>query len=191
MKTSLGAVTLAFPLPAFLVGSYDANGRANIMTAAWGGIASSDPPCLSVSIRPSRWSYAAILANRAFTVSIPDSRLAAAADYAGLVSGRDHDKFAQAGLTAVRAEKVNAPYVGESPVAIECELYKTLDLGAHTLFVGRIVDVKAEEGLIKSGGGLDMAGVDPIVFNSGGDYHRVGESVGQAFAIGKSFKSPK
>jgi len=189
MKKSLGAKTITFPLPAFLVGTYDADGRPNIMTAAWGGIAASEPPCLSVSIQPPRHTHDAILKNKGFTISIPDGRLAEATDYAGLVSGRKHDKFAVTGLTPVASDLVKAPYVAECPVVIECELYKTLELGSHTMFVGRILDVKAEERIAFDGGGLDMAGVDPILFNAGGDYHRVGLSVGKAFSIGKKFKS--
>ena len=188
MKKSIGARPLAFPLPAFLVGSYDESGQANIMTAAWGGIVSSDPPCLAVSIRPSRHSYEAVIKNKAFTVSIPNSRLAAAADYAGLVSGKNHDKFKEAGLTAVKSEVVNAPYVSECPVVIECKLIETLVLGVHTLCVGEIMDVKADENVIGDGPALDIAKVDPIIFNSGGDYHQVGASVGKAFSIGKTIK---
>lgn len=188
MKKSLGPVTLAFPLPAFLVGSYGVDGRPNIMTAAWGGIASSDPPCISVSVRPSRLTYESIMANKAFTVNIPNAKLAAATDYAGIVSGRQADKFAVCGLTAVKSDLVNAPLVAECPVVLECELYKTVDLGVHTMMIGRIMDVKAGEGLEGAGSALDMAKVDPIVFNSGGDYHRVGESVGKAFSLGKTLK---
>lgn len=189
MKISLGAKTLSFPLPAFLVGTYDAAGKANVMTAAWGGIVCSEPPCLAVAVRPNRWTFEAIKSRRAFTVSIPNSSMAAATDYVGIVSGKNHDKFSETSLTPVKSDLVDAPYVGEAPVVIECELYKDLDLGAHTLFVGRIMDVKADEGISRESGGLDMAGVDPLVFNSGGDYHKVGESVGKAFAIGKSLKS--
>lgn len=188
MKKSLGARPMAFPLPAFLVGTFDANDRPNIMTAAWGGVAASNPPALSVAVQPSRWTHGAILKNKAFTVSIPDSRLAEAVDYAGLVSGRDHDKFAVSGLTAIPGEKVRAPYVAECPVVIECELYKSLEIGSHTLFVGIILDVKADEDIEFKNGRLDMAGVDPIVYNVGGEYHRVGEPVGQGFSIGKKFK---
>ncbi len=188
MKESLGAKTISFPLPAYLVGTYDQNGRANIMTAAWGGIVCSSPACLAVAIQPPRWSHEAVIKNQCFTVSIPDSKLAEAADYAGLVSGRNHDKFAEAGLTAVKSQLVNAPYVEECPVVIECELFKSLELGSHTLFVGRILDVKADEGLKTEKGFLDMAKVDPIVYNSGGDYHKVGPSVGPAFSIGKAVK---
>jgi flavin reductase (DIM6/NTAB) family NADH-FMN oxidoreductase RutF len=188
VKKSLGARTLAFPLPAYLVGSYDINDRPNIMTAAWGGIVCSEPPCLAVAIRPPRWSHAAILKNKAFTVSIPDSRLTVATDYAGIVSGQDHDKFASAGLTPVGSELVKAPYVAEAPVVIECELFKTLELGSHTLFVGRIVDVKAEEGLEVENGGLDILKVDPVIYNAGGDYHKIGPAVGRAHSIGKTLK---
>lgn len=191
MKKSLGPQTISFPLPVYLVGSYDENGKANIMNAAWGGIVCSEPPCLGVSIQPPRHSYSAIMKNKAFTVSIPDSRLAAAADLAGLVSGRDHDKFALAGLTAVKSSLVNAPYVEECPVVIECELYKTTELGSHTLFVGRILDVKAEERIEVKDGALSMAMVDPITYNSHGDYHKIGAPVGRAFSIGKSLKSKK
>lgn len=187
MKKSLGPRPMAFPLPAFLVGTYDENGKPNIMTAAWGGVAASEPPCLSVSIQPPRWTHEAIVKNQAFTVSIPDSKLAAATDFAGLVSGRKHDKFKEAGLTAVKSELVNAPYVAECPVIIECELYKSLEVGSHTLFIGRIIDVKADQSISFEHERLDMAKVDPIVFNTRGDYHQVGPSLGPAFNIGKKF----
>lgn len=81
MKESLGAQTMSFPLPAYLVGSYDENGKANLMTAAWGGIVCSTPPCLAVAIQPSRLTHPSIVKNKAFTVGIPNSRLAEAVDY--------------------------------------------------------------------------------------------------------------
>jgi flavin reductase (DIM6/NTAB) family NADH-FMN oxidoreductase RutF len=188
MKKSLGPRTMSFPLPAFLVGTYDENGKPNLMTAAWGGIVCSEPPCLAVAIRPARWTFAALHKNKAFTISIPNSALAVATDYVGLFSGKKYDKFTQAGLTAVKSELVNAPYVDESPVIIECELYKTLELGTHTLFVGQILDVKVDEHLAFEGGALDISQVDPIIYNSGGNYHKVGEAVGKAFFIGKDLK---
>ena len=188
MKKSLGPKTLTFPLPAFLVGTYDTDGKPNIMTAAWGGILSSDPPCLGVSIRPERWTFAGIMKHQAFTVSIPDARLAPAVDYAGIVSGRQHDKFAVAGLTPVEGDLVKAPFVDECPVVIECRLIKTLELGVHTLCVGQIVEVKAEESIPADGGGLNIAAVDPLLYNVGADYHKVGEAVGRAFSIGKTLK---
>ena len=185
MKTSLGAKPLAYPLPAWLVGSYDSDGRPNIMTAAWGGILSSDPPCLGVSVRPSRHTHGAILERKAFTVSFPPSSLAVAVDFAGIVSGKSRDKFKEASLTPVRSDLVDAPYVAECLAAAECRLYKTLDLGAHTLMVGEILDIKAEEGLAISGG-LDIVKIDPLIFSSGGGYHKVGAPVAKAFSAGKA-----
>jgi flavin reductase (DIM6/NTAB) family NADH-FMN oxidoreductase RutF len=188
MKKSLGAKTLAFPLPAFLVGTYDADGKPNIMTAAWGGIVCSEPPCIAVAVRPQRWTHSAVLQNQAFTVSIPNTSLAAATDYVGIVSGKNHEKFRAAGLTPVSSDLVRAPYVAECPVVLECSLHKTLELGSHTLFVGRIEDVKAEENLVSREGVPDIALVDPIIYSVGGSYHKVGAPVGKAFSLGKTLK---
>ena len=189
MKRSLGAILLAYPMPAFLVGSYDAKGKANIMTAAWGGICCSTPPCVAVSIRPARTTYKAVLDRKAFTISVPSCRLAAQVDYAGLVPGKNIDKFAVAGLTATRSELVDAPYVDECPVVLECKLLHTLELGSHTQFVGVIEDVKVDEACLTPEGVPDVDSIDPLVFNSGqGMYHSLGAPVGQAFSIGKSVK---
>lgn len=188
MKRSLGARTVSFPLPAYLVGTYDANGRANIMLAAWGGICNSEPPCLAVSVRPGRWTYGAVMARKAFTVSIPPAALAARADLAGIVSGKDVDKFEAAGLTAVRSDVVDAPYVGECPVVIEMSLYKTLDLGSHVQFVGEIKDVKVDESCYGEEGGLDILKVDPILFDTvSRTYLSVGAVVDKAFGSGRKY----
>ncbi|MDR1079998.1 MAG: flavin reductase family protein [Deltaproteobacteria bacterium] len=183
MKISHGPKTLAFPLPAWLVGTYDENEQPNIMTAAWGGILSSDPPTIGVSVRPSRATFDGITRHKAFTVSFPSAALAVETDYAGIVSGRHHDKFGEASLTPARAALVNAPYVDECPAVAECRLIKTLELGSHVLFAGQILDVKAEEGLDEDGV-LDLLKVNPLVFSPSG-YYRVGEFLGKPFSIGK------
>jgi flavin reductase (DIM6/NTAB) family NADH-FMN oxidoreductase RutF len=108
MKQSLGTKTLLYPTPVLVVGTYDADGRANVMTAAWGGIACSKPPCVSVSLRAATASHGNSVARKAFTISLPSREQAAAADYFGLVSGRKLDKFAATGLTPVKAEFVDA-----------------------------------------------------------------------------------
>ena len=185
MKKSLGPQTLAFPLPAWLIGTYDEEGRPNIMTAAWGGVLASHPPCLGVSVRPTRHTYAAAMKNKAFTISFPSSNLAVAVDYAGIVSGSKIDKFKVGSLTPVQAELVNAPYVSECPVVTECKLLNTMELGTHVLLVGEILDVKADEGL-ENDGALDVRKIDPLIFDSGGFYHKIGDFVGKAFSIGKS-----
>ncbi len=189
MKKSLGPKPLAWPLPVFLVGTYDENGRPNIMNAGFGGLCSIDPPAIMVSIRPATWTHSAILANKAFTVSIPGKDLVEEADYVGLASGRDEDKFQKASLSPIKSELVNAPYVGECPAVLECELIFHHSVGSHTLFVGKILDVKVEESVMDAEGlKPDVAKIDPLCFDFAGFYNRIGERTGKAFSIGKKIK---
>ena len=188
MKKSLGAKTLAYPTPVWVVGSYDAAGKPNIMTVAWAGICCSAPPCVTVSIRKERHSYAAIMARRAFTISIPGQSQVAEADYVGMVSGSVADKFAVTGLTPVRSELVDAPYVGEFPVVIECRLVQTVDLGAHTQFIGEVVDVKADEGVLDASGHVDLAQLLPLIYAPGASqYYGVGPVVAKGYSAGKKY----
>jgi flavin reductase (DIM6/NTAB) family NADH-FMN oxidoreductase RutF len=188
MKISLGAKTLAQPTPLWIIGSYDESGKPNAMAAAWGGICCSKPPCVAVSLREERHSFSSIIARKAFTVSVPSVRFAAQADYFGIASGRDTDKFAAAGLTPVRSQLVDAPYVGEFPLVLECALLRTVPLGMHVQFIGEIMDVKAEEGVLDPAGYPDAAKVQPLNFTPGSRaYPAVGEYVGQAFEMGQAF----
>lgn len=190
MKKSLGAKTLAYPTPVWVVGSYDAAGKPNMMTVAWAGICCSAPPCVTVSIRKERHSYAAIMERRAFTISIPGQAQVAEADYVGMVSGSVADKFAVTGLTPVRSELVDAPYVGEFAVVIECRLLQTVDLGAHTQFIGEVVDVKADEGVLDAGGHVDLAQLLPLIYAPGSSlYYGVGPVVAKGYNAGKKFKA--
>ncbi len=189
MKVSLSAGTLA-PAPMYIVGTYDEDGRANMMTAAWAGICCSKPPCLTVSLREATYSYHNILARKAFTVNIPGEEQAAAADYFGLVSGRDTDKLADTGLTAVKSSLVDAPYIEEFPLVLECSLFRTVELGLHTMFVGEIRDVKAEESVLGEGKSLDLGRVKPFFFSPGDRvYYRIGEKLGPAFSIGEKYRT--
>jgi flavin reductase (DIM6/NTAB) family NADH-FMN oxidoreductase RutF len=186
MKRSLGAKTLIYPTPTWIVGSYDAAGRANGMTSAWGGICCSDPPCVAVSLRKATYSHGNLMARKAFTVSVPSQDQVKAADYFGLVSGRERDKFAAAGWTPVRSDLVDAPYVQECPLVLECKILHVFELGLHTQFVGEILDVKAEERVLDAGGMPDILKVLPILFSPGNRvYYGVGASLGHAFAVGK------
>lgn len=187
MKKSLGAKTILYPTPVLVVGSYDAEGRANAMTAAWGGVACSAPPCVSVSLRAATASHGNIMAREAFTISLPGEANAAQADYFGIVSGRDHDKFVESGCTAVRSDLVDAPYVGEFPLVLECRVVAVHELGLHTQFIGEILDVKADESVLTAAGGIDLELLAPIMFMMGAQsYHGVGGLVGKAYSIGKS-----
>jgi len=186
MKKSFGSKPLAFPTPTWVVGSYDAEGRPNAMTAAWGGIVSSKPPALGVSLRNSRHSYDAILGRGGFTISVPGAAHVREADYFGLASGRDVDKFAAAGLTPVKAEFVDAPYVGEFPMVIECRLTQVVELGLHIQLIGEIADVKVDEDKIDAEGNPDITLVAPLIFAPGRrTYHTVGAPLAKAFSVGK------
>ncbi len=186
-KVSLGPNPFLYPEPVLLVGSYDGDGKPNVMTAAWGGICSSDPVSLYVSVRPARWTHKAILERKAFTVSIPTAAMAREADYVGMASGRRFDKFSIAGLTPIKAEKVDAPYVEQCPVVLECRLSQTLELGVHTMMIGEILDVKADRDCLDPATGKpDPALISPLIFDAGTSrYYSLGAPVGQAFSVGK------
>jgi flavin reductase (DIM6/NTAB) family NADH-FMN oxidoreductase RutF len=186
MKKSLGAETIVYPTPVFIVGSYDESGRANVMNAAWGGICCSEPPCVAISLRKSRYTYKNIKQREAFTISIPSEAHAKEADYFGLVSGKTEDKFARTGLTPVRSELVDAPYVSEFPLVLECRLVHTFELGIHIQFVGQILDVKAEESVLDDQGMPQPDRIQPLTFAPGpNEYYGLGRCVGKAFSIGE------
>lgn len=187
MKKSLGANTLAVPTPVWLVGTYDKEGKPNIATVAWGGICSSDPPSVTVSLRKSRHSYDSILERKAFTINVPSEAFVCQADYAGIASGRDTDKFGAAGLTPVRSELVDAPYVAEFPLVLECRLLQTVEVGVHTQFIGEIIDVKAEESVLDASGLLDATKVLPVVYSPATrTYYGLGAAIGKGFDMGKT-----
>ncbi len=190
MKKSVGAHPLLYPNPVLIVGTYDEKGSPNMMAAAWGGVACSKPPCVSISLRKATYTYSNIQRSKAFTVNIPSAGQVVAADFAGMVSGRDTDKFKAAGLTPVKSDKVDAPMVGEFPVSLECRLAQAHDLGLHTIFIGEIVDIKADEKVLGANGLPLLEKVNPVLFGSGGSsvYHGVGDKLGDAFSIGGQLK---
>jgi len=186
MKKSLGAKPLAYPVPVFVVGTYDREGKPNVMTAAWAGICCSVPPCIAVSLRKATYSHGNVVERKAFTINIPSEEYVGHADYFGIVSGRDNDKFSAASLTPVRSELVDAPYVKEFPVVIECRLLHTIEVGLHTQFIGEIMDVKAEEAVLSEKGSPDIEKVRPVIFTpESRTYWGVGQCIGKAFSIGK------
>ncbi|MBF0513442.1 MAG: flavin reductase family protein [Desulfovibrionaceae bacterium] len=192
MKKSLGTATLLAPTPVWLVGAYDASGRANAAVIAWGGICCSKPPCVAISLRAATMTHGNIMARRAFTVNIPSEELIAQADYFGIVSGRDVDKFAATGLTAVKSELVDAPYIAEFPLVVECVVLQVVELGLHTQFVGEIKDIKADEAVLAEGGGLDVGKLRPVAFApSARTYHGLTTSIGPAFSVGRCYAAKK
>jgi len=159
------------------------------MTTAWGGICCSNPPAVCVSLRVATYTYGNILARGAFTVNVPSVGHAKQADYVGIASGQDEDKFSVAGLTPVRSELIDAPYVAEFPLSLECKLIHTHRIGLHTLFIGEIVDVKADESVLGEKDRPEIDKVRPFVFSVGEQtYHAIGDVVGPAFGIGKELQ---
>ncbi|BBB89545.1 MAG TPA: flavin reductase family protein [Methylomusa anaerophila] len=189
MKTSLGAHTFALPTPVWVVGSYGENGEPNIMAAAWGGICCSSPPSLGVSLQKSRASYGNILRTKSFTISIPSQKHVVETDYVGIVSGKDNDKFSVTGLTPVRSEVVNAPYVEEFPLILECRLTHLFEIGVHTQFIGEIVDVKADEDVLGENGLPILAKVNSFTYSTTERaYYGSGEYLGQSHSVGLKLK---
>ena len=189
MLISLGPQAFISPAPVMLVGTYDEQGRPNIMTATWGGVCCSQPPCLSVSLRRSTWTCRALQQRNAFTVSLPDRSMVGQADFAGLVSGCQENKFQTLGLTPLPGEHVDAPFVAECPVVLELLLRHTLDLGSHIQFVGEIMDVKVRKDCFTSEGLPDASRIDALSFAPlTKEYYGTGDFVARAFAVGKTVK---
>ncbi len=186
MKRSLGAKTLAYTSPVWVIGTYGDDGRANVMTASWAGICCSKPPCVSVSLRKATSTYGCLVARRAFTVGVPSSDQVREVDYFGTVSGHEVDKLAATGFTAVASDLVDAPFLAELPLVLECRLLHTLEIGLHTLFVGEIVDVKADEAVLDPRGLPDPEKVKPFVYlTEVQHYHGLGPRLGRAFSVGR------
>ena len=191
IKKSLGAKTLLYPTPVCVIGTYDPYGKPNVMTAAWVGICCSSPPCIAVSLRKATYTYGNIMNRKAFTVCLPSEDYAKHADYFGLVSGRDVNKFAASGLTPLKSELVDAPLVKEFPVAIECKLHSFVEIGLHTEFIGEILDVKADESCLGTDGLPDIEKIRPVLFSpEGRKYNGVGRFIGKAFSLGREFIKP-
>jgi flavin reductase (DIM6/NTAB) family NADH-FMN oxidoreductase RutF len=190
MKQSLPPQPVLLPSPVLVIGTYGPDGRPDIMTAAWAGIAASKPPAISVSLREATLTYHNIKETGAFTVNIPSEKHLVQADFAGMVSGRTADKFKEAGLTPVKSERVNAPLVAEFPYALECRLVRQVELGSHTMFIGEIVGLTADDSVLDPGRLPDIEKVRPMMFAASGAraYYGVGAKLGTAFSSGNALR---
>jgi flavin reductase (DIM6/NTAB) family NADH-FMN oxidoreductase RutF len=186
MKKSFGAKTLIFPTPVWCVGSYDTNGNPNVMTIAWGGICCSKPPCVTISLRKATYTYGNIMDRQAYTLSVPSDQYVKEADYFGMASGRNVNKFKETGLTPIKSELVDAPYVGEFPMILECKVIHHYEIGLHTQFIGKIIDTQIDESMLSDDGKPDIEKIRPLVFSPEVHrYHSIGEFIGKAFEVGK------
>jgi flavin reductase (DIM6/NTAB) family NADH-FMN oxidoreductase RutF len=169
-----------------VIGTYDKGGKPNLMTASWTGVCCSRPPCVQISLRKATYTYSNILEKKSFTVNIPSDKQVKEVDYAGIFSGRNEDKFSSLNLTPIKGEFVDAPYIKEFSVALECKLIKAIELGLHTLFVGEILDVKAEESVLGANGLPEIEKLKPFLYSpTNSKYYFIGPLIGDAFKIGK------
>ena len=189
-KIALEPATVLHPHPVLLVGTFGADDKPNLMNAAWGGICCSAPPCVAVSLREATLTYHNILNTKAFSVGIPSRKQVAIADYVGIVSGRNHDKFKETGLTPVRSDRVNAPLAVELPFSLECRLSLHQTLGLHTIFIGEIVGIQADEDVLGPSGTPDIEKTQAILWGGLGNNHyfAIGEKLAPAFSVGKNLK---
>jgi flavin reductase (DIM6/NTAB) family NADH-FMN oxidoreductase RutF len=162
-KTSMEPSTLLYPVPVVLVSCGNMEENPNIITIGWTGIVCSDPPMVSISIRPHRHSAAIIKESNEFVINIPTEELLGKTDRCGVISGRDHDKFGEVGLTPLKASKVGAPLIKECPVNLECVVKEIRPLGAHDLYIAEVVAASADEDVIQSGK-ISVSKAMPLVF---------------------------
>jgi len=168
---------MLYPLPVVMVSMADKNGRNNIITIAWTGTICSNPPMVSISVRPERYSYSILKETGEFVINLTTEDLAFATDYCGVKSGRDVDKFKEMNLTALPGVEVKAPLIGESPVCLECKVKEIIPLGSHDMFLADVVAVHADEKYMDEKGRFQLEKARPIVY-SHGSYMTTGETIG-------------
>ena len=171
------AGNMLYPLPVVMVTVRDRAGKANIITVAWAGTVCTNPAMLSISVRPERYSYQALVDTKEFVVNLTTEKLVRATDYCGVKSGRDVDKFKETGLTAARAEKVSAPLIEESPVNIECKVKEICHLGSHDLFLAEVVSISVDEAYLNEKGKFCLNETGLVTY-SHGEYFELGKKLG-------------
>lgn len=184
MRKNFGAKTYLFPQPVMIIATYDENGKANAMNAAWGGIVGANELIIDLGAHKTTEN---ILKTKAFTVSVADVEHMVACDYVGIVSAKkDPDKMEKSGFTTVKSEFVNAPIINELPLTLECELKQVI---GGSKFIGEIKNVSIDERVLGEDGELDLNKFSPITFDTvHHGYYRLGEKVGNAFADGAKLK---
>ena len=186
MRKNFGAKAMCYPMPVFIIGTYNADGTPNAMNAAWGGI--SEETEITICVDNTHKTAENLLARKAFTVSMATAKMMAACDYVGIVSGnKEPDKFSKAGFHATKSEFADAPLIDELPMALECEVISYDEETCR--LVGRIVNVCADESVLGENGKVDVAKLQPITYDPMNHHYLVlGEKVGQAFQVGTALK---
>ncbi len=179
---------LLYPNPVLLICTYGNDGRPDAMAASWGGICCSEPPCISLGIQKTRYTWENIKDRGEFMVCIPSESLVEETDYFGIASGRNLDKFAKTGLTPVPSDVIEAPYIEECPIAIACRARNLMPLGSHTLIVGEILSILADEKVCGKDDMPDIELIRPLLYDSQKKtYYTIGKPAGRAFSSGMKF----
>ena len=176
-KVTFKPGNMLYPLPAVMVSCKRPGEKANIITIAWTATICSNPPMLSISVRPERYSYDIIKETGEFVVNLTTKNLAYATDYCGVKSGRDVDKFKEAKLTEQPSNVVTAPGIAESPVNIECKVVEIKELGSHAMFLAEVVSVQVDESLMDENGKFHL-NASGLMAYSHGSYKALGEDIG-------------
>jgi len=176
---------LLSPVPAVLVTCRDNQGKDNIITIAWVGTVCSNPPMLSISIRPERYSYHIIDETRQFVVNIPSADQVRWVDYCGVTSGEKVDKFEKTGFTKQEATKINVPIIKECTLNIECTVREKLDLGSHIMFIADVVAIQASQDIMQESGRLAIEKGKLLTYIHG-HYYSIGKRLGKfGFSVQK------
>lgn len=188
-KIALGPQTLLYPMPAFLIGA-NVNGRPNFMTAAWCGIANSEPPMLTVAVRPHRHTYKGLKQNNTFSVNVPSMDLVKEVDYCGIFSGNKEDKVYACSFTVFYGKLKTAPLIQECPVSLECQVAQELNLPSHALFIAYIEETHVSEACLTDGK-PDIDKIKPIAYGTGAKraYYALGKMLAQAFSVGSGMRN--
>ncbi len=186
MRKNFGAKPYTYPQPVFIIGTYGEDGTPDAMNAAWGGISEANE--ISMCLSAGHKTVKNILARKAFTVSMADAAHVVGCDYVGVASGNDvPDKLAKAGFHTTKSEFVDAPFIDELAMAVECRL-KSYDPESCRL-VGEIVNVSVDESALGPDGKVDVVKLSPLVFDPVNNaYHKLGEKEGNAFQDGLKLK---
>lgn len=182
---------MLYPLPAVMVSVRGKDGEDNIITVAWAGTVCTNPPMVSISVRPERHSYGMIKESGEFVINLVTKKLVRATDYCGVKSGRDVDKFKEMKLTREKADKVSAPLIAESPVNIECKVTECKELGSHHMFIAEVVAVHIEDEYLDEKGKFCLNDTGLVTY-SHGEYFLLGEKLGSfGYSVQKKKKNTK
>lgn len=190
-KISFKAGNMLYPLPVVMVSVADKEGKSNILTVAWAGTVCTNPPMVSISVRPERYSYHMLKETGEFVINLTTRDLAKATDYCGVRSGRDVDKWKEMNLTPVPSLEVKVSSIAESPVNIECRVHHVEKLGSHHMFVAEVVAVQVDDAYMDDKKSFHLSQAKPIVY-SHGEYYLLGEKLGTfGYSVRKTVKKNK